>query len=72
MSVPIFKTTSEQRQQLLTDGFVSLPGAVSPDLIERWRVLADRLESEALVAHSRAETIHGACVIEDPVGPRLM
>jgi hypothetical protein len=67
-----FTTTRQQQEKLLTDGFVSLPGAVPRDLIERWRVLADRFEAEALDAHGGSEPRHGACVIEDPVGPRLM
>ena len=64
--------SSQQRDQLLTDGFVSLPDAVPPNLIDRWRLLADRFEAEALAAHRKSERVHGACVIEDPVGPRLM
>jgi hypothetical protein len=65
----MFEITPDQQEKLLTDGFVSLSGAVPSDLIERWRALADRFEAEALEAHGRSERIHGACVIEDPVGP---
>jgi hypothetical protein len=68
----MFTITPEQKDKLLTDGFVSLPGAVPPDLIERWRKLADKFQSAALEAHNKSERSHGACVIEDPVGPRLM
>lgn len=67
-----FDTTLEQRQQLLEQGFVLLPEAVPADLVTRWQELAERLEAEALAAHEKGESIHGACVIEDPVGPRLM
>jgi hypothetical protein len=69
---PTFQTTSEQRQQLLTDGFVLLSGALPPDLLARWRDLAERLESEALAAHARQEPLHGVCVVDSPDGPMLM
>jgi hypothetical protein len=69
--MPAYETTSEQREQLLTDGYVSLPGALPADLLARWRDLAERLEREALAAHERSEHLHGAAVFEDPVGPRL-
>jgi hypothetical protein len=72
ITVPAFETTSDQRQQLVTDGFVHLPAALPSDLLIRWRDLAERLEADALEAHQRNEPLHGACVIEDPVGPRLM
>ena len=68
----MFEISSDQQEKLLTDGFVSLPGAIPSNLVERWRELADRFETEAMEAHGRSETIHGACVIEDPAGPRLM
>jgi len=67
-----YATTAKQRNQLLEDGFVVLPGALPRELLTRWRDLAERLESSALEAHARNERLHGACVIEDPVGPRLM
>lgn len=64
--------TAEQSKQLLEDGYVLLQGGLPPDLLNRWRELAERLEVRALDAHARNESLHGACVIEDPVGPRLM
>ena len=68
----MIEITADQQDKLLTDGFVSLPGVVPLELVVRWRALADRFEAEALEAHGRCEPIHGACVIDDPVGPRLM
>lgn len=67
-----YTITSRQKEQLLGDGFTRLPEAISPELLQHWRGLADRLEAQALDAHARSEQLHGACVIEDPVGPRLM
>ena len=68
----MFEINSDQQKKLLTDGFVSLPDAVPSHLINRWRELADKFETQAMEAHGRSEQIHGACVNEDPVGPRLM
>lgn len=70
--MPIYETTGEQRQQLLQDGYTLLPDALPQQLLERWRDLAERLEVNALTAHQRGESVHGACVINDPVGPRLI
>jgi hypothetical protein len=67
-----FETTPEQRQQLSKEGFSLLPGALPFDLLTRWQRIAKRLEMEALDAHARNESRHGACVIEDPAGPRLI
>ncbi|MDH3388027.1 MAG: phytanoyl-CoA dioxygenase family protein [Gammaproteobacteria bacterium] len=67
-----YEIIPEQKDKLLGDGFTRLPDALSPELLRRWRDLADRFEAESLEAHARGEQIHGACVIDDPVGPRLM
>ena len=70
--MPNYETTAEQRAQLSSDGFALLAGALTDGLLSRLRDLAERLEATALEAHSRNESLHGDCVIEDPVGPRLM
>ena len=71
-SMQDYEITPEQKNKLLGDGFTHLPDVLSPEMLQRWRELADRYEAESLEAHARGEQIHGACVIEDPVGPRLM
>ena len=70
--MPVYQTTDQQRQQLLIDGYVLLPAALPAELLSRWQSLAERLERNALDAYEKSESIHGACVIEDPVGPRLI
>jgi hypothetical protein len=70
--MPTYETTAKQKQQLLKDGYTVLPKALPSELLARWRNLADLLEDNALKAHQRGENTHGACVIEDPVGSRLM
>jgi hypothetical protein len=62
---------AEQKEKLLGDGFTLLPEALPPTLLQRWRRIAEALETQALEAHARAEQLHGACVVEDPIGPRL-
>jgi len=62
MTTPRYQTTSEQRQQLMTDGYVLLSGAVPADLLARWRALATRLEADALdcIVEVRVVGQHGA------------
>lgn len=67
-----YDITAGQAKQLHEAGYTRLPDALPAELLQRWRELADELEAEALAAHARSEQIHGACVVEDPVGPRLM
>ena len=67
-----FETTLEQRRQLKTDGFVLLSNAIPAELLARWRDLATRLESDAIRAHERSESLRGACVIESLAGPQLI
>lgn len=68
----LFEIDTEQREELLQKGYLPLPGALPQELLKRWQELAARLEREALEAHAHHRQLHGACVIEDPVGPRLM
>ncbi|MEQ9409997.1 MAG: phytanoyl-CoA dioxygenase family protein [Fuerstiella sp.] len=70
--MPAYETTAEQQEQLRTDGFVLLPRALPDNLLATWRDLAEQLEAAAMEAHARSEWLPGVCVIEDPVGPRLM
>ena len=67
-----YQTTPEQREQLLDDGFVLLSEALPPDLLARWQRIAASYEAQALEAHARNDARQGACVVEDPVGPRLI
>lgn len=71
--MPTYETTLEQRRQLLSDGFVLLPAALPPELLARWDQLTAQLEVNAIRAHAANEQGAGVfCVVEDPVGPRLM
>lgn len=68
----MYDISEQQKTQLREAGYVRLPDALSPELLEQWRGIADKLEASALEAHSNGDRLAGACVIEDPVGPRLM
>lgn len=70
--MPAYQTTLEQQQQLLERGYTALPGALPPELLNRWRNIADQMETNAMEKHHAGERLHGACIINDPVGPRLM
>jgi len=45
---------------------------LSDDLLTEFQNISRDLELKALSAHSNGHQLHGACVIEDPVGSRLM
>ncbi len=70
--MPTFETTLEQRHQLSTDGYTLLPDALPPELLTHWKKLAATLETRAMQAHERGESMRGSCVVNDPVGQRLM
>jgi len=67
-----FVINDEQQASFLEDGYLLLEDAVPKKLLHHWQALAERLEREAMKAHHEREQLHGACVVEDPVGPRLM
>lgn len=67
-----YQTTEQQQRQLTEDGYVLLPDAIPGDLLTRWQKLAVQIESEALAAHEKGNQLEGVCVLEDPVGPRLV
>lgn len=64
--------TDAHATRLLTDGFCHLPGALPPPLLNRLQTFATTIEADALEGHTAGRPVPGACVIEDPVGPRLM
>lgn len=61
-----------KKEQLALKGFTLLPGALPEKLLNYWRNLATKLETEALASYQDSSPPHGACVIQDPSGPRLM
>lgn len=68
----MFTNTSAQNDQLQRDGYLKFETAAPQADIMRWHGIADTLQSEALERYASGSQMHGACVIEDPVGARLM
>lgn len=52
--------------------YTLLPDALPPEFLTRWQELAATLETRVTQAHERGDSMRNACVIDDPVGPRLM
>lgn len=66
-----FNILPDQKAQLETEGYVSLPGTVPPDLLKRLRDMADRLEEKALDMHATGTHSGTAAVFDTPDGPVL-
>lgn len=64
--------SEEQKESFLKDGYLRLEKVLPSRVLKHWQDLAERLEKEALEAHREGRETPGACVIEDPVGPRVM
>ncbi|WP_323763533.1 phytanoyl-CoA dioxygenase family protein [Marinovum sp.] len=64
-----FTLSPAQLRQLDRQGFTRLPGAVPPELLDRLRDTADRLEARALDEHARACNSGTAAVFDAPGGP---
>lgn len=54
------------------NGYCLVEDGLPEDLLHRWRTLADKIEKHAVEEHIKGEQVHGAAVIKDKVGPRLM
>ncbi|OPX56349.1 Phytanoyl-CoA dioxygenase (PhyH) [Oceanospirillum multiglobuliferum] len=67
-----FSITEQQKHDYQTKGYIKLENALPAELLEKWQKKAKQLEEKAMQMHGNSEHLHGACVIQDPVGPRLM
>lgn len=67
-----YAITDEQQGSFAQKGYLLLENAVPKELLSYWQELAGRLETEATEARAQGKEIHGVCVVEDPVGPRVM
>lgn len=64
--------SKEHIQQYQQKGYTLFSNALPTELLVTWRKLADTLEQKALAQHLSGEHSSHACIINDPVGPRLM
>ncbi len=53
-------------------GYLLLKNALPDSQLSRWQMLATNLEQQALADHHNGQALSHACVVQDPVGPRLM
>tara|TARA_R110001599_G_scaffold184247_3_gene377741 strand:+ start:433 stop:1323 length:891 start_codon:yes stop_codon:yes gene_type:complete len=58
--------------KFLEDGFCLVEEGISKETLHRLRVIADGIEKRALSLHHEGQALQGACVTNDPVGPRIM
>lgn len=63
---------NNQIQQFHNDGYCLIENGLSSSLLSRWRNLAQQLEEHAVTSHINGQQLHGAAVVQDKVGPRLM
>ena len=67
-----FELTATQIEQFHHQGFVLLKNALPPELLARWRQLADKMDGKAMAEYKNGVIAKDYCVVEDPGGPRLM
>lgn len=70
--IPNYQISKKQQHQLLNKGYIALPSALPGELLARWRNIAEQLENNAMEKYHVGERLHGTCISNDPVGPRLM
>lgn len=67
-----YQISEQQKQDFLVKGFVRLENAIPQDLLERWQKQAKFMEDEGMSCHLKGDALAGCCVVDDPVGPRVM
>ncbi len=70
--MPIYTLTEPQIAQFKKQGYLLLPNAIPQKLLELWQNIASKLERNTLAEYKTGVKQQNWCVIEDPVGPRLM
>ena len=58
--------------RFLEDGFCLIKEGISKEMLNRLKLIANEIESEALELHHKGSALQGACITNDPVGPRIM
>ena len=72
MNAPTFELSQQQKDEYFGRGYTSVQAGVSPDLLKRLQEMAKKFEENIMDAHKNRIEVHGACIVEDPVGHRLM
>jgi len=68
----IYEVSKQQKDEYFGRGYTGLPGAVSPELLKRLQNMAERFEKNIMDMHKNNVEIHGAAIVRDPGGDRLM
>lgn len=66
------KTEIFNKENFFECGYALLEESIPTEILNRFRNIADEIEAKALEYYKQGDTLSGACVIEDSVGPRLM
>lgn len=61
-----------QIKQFHQDGYSLIENGLPAPLLQRWQQIAETLEHRAVEGYNKKQIPHGAVVVEDKVGPRLM
>ncbi|USD35903.1 phytanoyl-CoA dioxygenase family protein [Ferrimonas sp. SCSIO 43195] len=70
--MPSYEISRDQIAQFQRDGYLLLKNALPDAQLAAWRRHAEALEQRALSEHRQQHYCNDYCVVEDPVGPRLM
>lgn len=61
-----------QIQQFHDEGYCLVENGLPQSLLSRWQHLAQQLEEQAVNSHKNNQQPHGAAIVQDKAGPRLM
>jgi len=67
-----FDISNDSIRQFEQAGYLLLENALPSSLLQQWRNIADQLEQQAMVEYEQGHQGSDYCVVQDPVGPRLM
>jgi len=70
--MPTFELSQVQKDEYFGRGYTGIKGGVSPNLLKRLQDMAKKFEEDIMDSHKNSIEVHGACIVEDPVGHRLM
>lgn len=66
-----FNISDDSINQFEQTGYLLLENALPKELLQKWRLIADELEKQAMSEYQQDVVGKDYCIVEDPVGPRL-
>lgn len=67
-----FNISDADIRQFKTSGYLLLENALPQSILQQWRAIANELEQRALDGYEQGAISSDYCIIEDPIGSRLM